>query len=190
MAGQGRRTFRRRGRAQARSRRPFPRSRWRWGRDIAFLILLVYATIRLIMALQEMQGPARAMDGDSLKLEGREIRLFGIDAPELHQTCTRADGGKWPCGRRAKERLAALLRQGEVACRSIEQDRWGRDVAVCKVKGEDIAATLVREGLAVAFGAESPYRREEAAARNARRGLWQGPFERPETWRQKHRRQD
>lgn len=37
------------------------------------------------------------IDGDSLSVGQHEIRLFGIDAPELKQTCMRA-GQSWACG--------------------------------------------------------------------------------------------
>ena len=34
-------------------------------------------------------GLAHSKDGDSLMVGNREVRLFGIDAPEFDQTCTR-----------------------------------------------------------------------------------------------------
>ena len=46
-------------------------------------------------------------------------------------------------------------------------------------------ATLVRDGLAVSYGA---YRAEEDAARAAGRGIWATQFERPEAWRRGHSR--
>ena len=41
---------------------------------------------------------ARAVDGDTLKVDGVTYRLWGIDAPESHQPC--ADG--WPAGAELK----------------------------------------------------------------------------------------
>lgn len=86
-------------------------------------------------------------DGDTLKLAGTTYRLNGIDAPEKQQVC--ADG--WPAGRLAADRLAALTQAKAVECEGKGRDRYGRVIAVCKADGEDIGATLVREGFAWAF---------------------------------------
>jgi endonuclease YncB( thermonuclease family) len=40
-------------------------------------------------AAQTFSGYARSIDGDSLYVGETEVRLFGIDAPEWSQTCTR-----------------------------------------------------------------------------------------------------
>ena len=127
-----------------------------------------------------LSGRARASDGDSIRLNGDRIRLLGIDAPELDQTCTDAHGREWQCGQRAKERMAALLSGGEVRCLSRRRDRYGRALATCTVNGTDIAATMVSEGLAVSY---NDYVNEEALARASRRGIWAGTFVRPRDWR-------
>jgi hypothetical protein len=87
------------------------------------------------------------IDGDTLKIAGRPIRLYGIDAPELGQTC--ADG--WRDGEMARRALAAIVTARPVECRRITTDRYGRTVAVCRADGEDIGATLVRSGMAWAY---------------------------------------
>ena len=46
---------------------------------IAAALLLLTAPA----AGQEVSGPARAADGDSLDLSGIAVRLYGVDAPEL-----------------------------------------------------------------------------------------------------------
>ena len=53
-------------------------------------------------------GIGRAEDGDSLMVGNREVRLFGIDAPELDQSCTRS-GQRLSCGSEAKAHLAQLV---------------------------------------------------------------------------------
>jgi endonuclease YncB( thermonuclease family) len=52
-----------------------------------------------------MAIPLRAEDGV-------EYRLFGIDAPELHQSCNEVNGKPWPCGRAAKAKLTTIINRG------------------------------------------------------------------------------
>lgn len=134
--------------------------------------------------LETIAGAARIVDGDSLFVEGREVRLAGIDAPELAQECRR-DGREWPCGRVARQELAMSIRGNPLVCRVRELDRYGRALARCEAGGEDIGRAMVRSGFALAYGA---YDAEEADARAAGRGIWAGSFERPAAWRERHPR--
>ncbi|WP_170303671.1 thermonuclease family protein [Reyranella soli] len=62
---------------------------------------------------------------------GVTYRPWGIDAPELAQTCP--DG--WPAGRMAATRLQALTAGRSVVCQEKDHDRYGRTVAICRVGG-------------------------------------------------------
>lgn len=153
--------------------------------DLA-LALAVLAALTLAVdrfhfgAVETLSGNARISDGDSLVIDGRRIRLEGIDAPELEQTCTR-QGATYPCGRLARDVLAELIGSHAVSCESRGNDRYGRVLARCEAQGVDLAAAMVERGWAVAYGG---YESEEAAARRAESGLWAGSFERPQDWRQ------
>jgi endonuclease YncB( thermonuclease family) len=130
-------------------------------------------------------GAARVVDGDSLEMAGRRVRLYGIDAPEAVQICKDAAGADWRCGEAARDALADLL-DGRIArCESRGADRYGRTLATCGVVGTpDLGAWLVNAGWAVAYdGRQRVYLAEEGLARAARRGLWGGAFERPAEWR-------
>ncbi len=157
----------------------------------AFLLLL--GGLALFQAWQSRAvvapGPAllavEAVDGDTLRANGQRIRLNGIDAPELAQTCRDGQGRTWPCGRAAREQLASLVAQGGVTCTRRGEDRFGRMLATCSAAGiADIGEAMVRDGYAVNYGRyTSAYAGAEREAGTARRGLWQGAFDNPEEWR-------
>lgn len=148
---------------------------------IAFAVLAVMVLDR--RPNEQVTGQAWAVDGDSLVVGGRGMRIRGIDAPELRQTCT-IGGHEEPCGRQAAQALRRWLARGAVTCVGGENDRYGRLLVVCRVNGTDIGADLVRNGLAVDYG---DYPAEESEARAAHRGIWAGTFERPEAWRRRAR---
>lgn len=129
-------------------------------------------------------GAFHAADGDSLALGAERMRLKGIDAPELDQSCERA-GRAWACGRAAREALQGLVSATGTSCAGNERDRYDRLLVVCRVGGRDINGEMVRRGMAVSYGG---YGGEEEEARAAKAGLWAGRFERPRDVRD-HERQ-
>jgi endonuclease YncB( thermonuclease family) len=128
-----------------------------------------------------------SVDGDTIRTaNGAEYRLFGIDAPELAQTCTETNGKTWLCGRAAKAKLTTLIKGGNVNCEARATDGFGRIVAICSAAGvPDLGEAMVRDGYAVDLGgaAGHPYRDAEAEAETGKRGIWRGSFERPSDWR-------
>jgi endonuclease YncB( thermonuclease family) len=128
---------------------------------------------------------AIAIDGDSLRTDGEEIRLMGIDAPELRQTCRDQRGKDWSCGRAARDELRRILARGNVRCARGEKDRYGRALARCSANGVyDIGDAMVREGFALNF-MDGGYRPAENEARAAKRSIWRGDFERPAIYRER-----
>ena len=150
----------------------------------AALVVAGLAAAAAYLAQNEevVSGFAQVIDGDSLRLEGHDIRISGIDAPELRQTCL-ALTGPYACGDVARKALIGMLAGRPVTCRISRRDRYGRRLAFCEAEGEDIGAALVSRGYAVAYGR---YEREEAAARRQKLQLWSGSFERPSEWRKAH----
>lgn len=152
----------------------------------AFLAFCVLVVAMLSKPSEEaLTGVARAIDGDSVVLNGREMRLKGIDAPEFRQTCT-VSGQDIACGRQAGQALARWFTRGLATCTGHETDRYGRLLVTCRVNGVDIGADLVRNGIAVDFGG---YAQEEREAAREFRGIWAGTFERPEAYRRRMRDQ-
>ncbi len=124
-----------------------------------------------------LTGRASVIDGDTIEVRGRRIRLHGIDAPESGQTCHR-NGRPWQCGRDATAALDRFIGGRTVTCTELDVDRYGRSVARCTAGGQDVSAWLVRNGWAVAYRRFSEaYVGDEAEARAARRGIWSSRFE-------------
>ena len=131
----------------------------------------------------DLSGLARVTDGDSLAISGKRIRLFGIDAPESQQTCTR-EGVDWLCGAEAAQKLRQLTDGATLDCLVRDKDRYGRFVAVCTAAGVDINEAMVASGMALAYRQYSQdYVAAEDAAHGAKLGLWAGEFVEPWNWR-------
>lgn len=130
-------------------------------------------------------GIARIIDGDTLHIQETRIRLFGIDAPEGKQTC-RIGGVDRACGEDATTALRRHVGGDPVTCRHRDTDRYGRMVAECFARGENLNAWMVRQGWAVAYRryGGNIFDAEETAARTARQGIWAGEFVMPWDWRQ------
>ena len=147
---------------------------------IAFLAI---ALVFPVSALADITGTASIIDGDTIEIHGQRIRFHGIDAPESRQTCV-SGGEVWRCGQQAALALSDFIRRSPVVCQEQGKDRYGRIIAVCSVRGEDIEAWMVANGWAVAYRKYSmDYVSQEQAAQAARRGIWRGEFVPPWNWR-------
>jgi endonuclease YncB( thermonuclease family) len=163
--------------------RPPKRRRWR-ALALAALLLASIAGAALWRPGEPstLEGAARIIDGDSIEVRGENVRLKGIDAPEMAQTCRRA-GQTYSCGETARRHLAALVAGGPVRCRIEGRDRFRRFLGVCEAGPRDLNLAMVRDGWAVGYRGYADAERE---ARDAGRGLWAGAFERPRDWRRAH----
>lgn len=75
----------------------------------------------------------------------------------------------------------------EWECDLIGTDKYGRSLGKCFVEGEDVSAWMVRSGWALSFVRYShEYDHDEAAARDAKAGLWAGAFIAPWDWRHRN----
>ena len=114
----------------------------------------------------------RVIDADTVDVDGVRWRLFGIDAPEVRQSC-RAWGLTWDCGAAATDALRS--RAAGMSCEGSGTDRYGRSVGVCSSGGEDLNAWLVANGWALADRRYADdYADEEEAARSNGRGIHAG----------------
>lgn len=154
----------------------------------------------------------RVVDGDTLEVNGQRVRLWGIDAPELAQTCPGAYGepapavrdinghdvAYWRCGKAAKEYLESFFKlQTRLQCKPVEdwvrkttKDPYGRTVARCDVvsshgQRHDIGLSMVAAGYAIDAPrySQGHYAQAMQHARDGRLGIWAGGFTSPQQWR-------
>lgn len=132
-----------------------------------------------------LKGRAQTLEGDTLSIGGRRVRLFGIDAPEMSQTCADRTGSSFACGEVARRELRKMVGRSVLSCKVMEQDGLGNVIAACSNGKFDLGAALVSSGWAVAYRKFSPlYVPYEQKARQQRSGLWKGSFYMPWDWRQ------
>jgi endonuclease YncB( thermonuclease family) len=154
------------------------RRHWRWigiGLAIGFIsgVLLGLSAKHALAADVSISGPARVLDGDTIEIAGERIRLHGIDAPELAQTCMAERGSSWSCGIDAATALADIVTDKIVECVRKSKDKYGRTIAVCAVAGHDISATMTCRGQAWAYREFSAdYAGHEVDAKTRRAGIW------------------
>lgn len=125
-------------------------------------------------------------DGDTLWVlpdaggPARKLRIDGIDAPELCQ----------PGGEAARAVLTQRALHQPVRVTVSRLDSYGRGIARIQLAGDDLGALMVRQGHAWSYRwrrSAGPYAAEEAAARQAGRGLFaDGQPELPRDFRKRH----
>lgn len=148
-----------------------------------FAIALAVSAVPSAVSAQAVVGPATVVDGDSLTVGSVQVRLFGIDAPEGKQTCTRS-GEAWPCGEASAGKLRSLVEDKIVQCQSKGLDASGRTVAICQAGGLELNRAMVASGWATAFQSySSAYIADETRAKAARLGIWDSTFVLPEDYR-------
>lgn len=160
----------------------------RWGqrlRDLAVGVAMLILALLIIAKLENQQAlrffePFSVIDGDTLLADGERLRIEGVDAPEIAQTCSLPDGSVYGCGEDARRNLRAIVVAAGWECSGVQRDRYHRLLVICRRGQNDLGALLVASGFAVADGR---YFAEEALARQAKKGLWSGSFERPADWR-------
>ena len=109
------------------------------------------------------KGFAYVVDGDTVVIKKTQIRLFGIDAPEINH----------PYGQKAKWALVSLCKGQTIRAEIIEQDNYGRTVARCYLQdGRDLSAEMVKLGLAIDWPKFSDGEYRALEVHDARKKLW------------------
>lgn len=139
---------------------------------IAFLILV--ASTPFALANEIVRGTAAVVDGDTLEIGERQVRLLGIDAAEGAQELPIASGGTDFLGRGAAMMLRALITENTIRCElSDYRDVRGLPLARCFNGSVDLGAEMIASGMAWAVPDDpSPYREAAARAKAERKGFW------------------
>ncbi|OFX11980.1 MAG: hypothetical protein A2516_03875 [Alphaproteobacteria bacterium RIFOXYD12_FULL_60_8] len=149
------------------------------------LIAIIFALLALAPggARADVSGPACIVDGDTMSIGGKRannrcnggvfVKIFGIDAPELDQTCLSKDKKIWQCGLAAGSALLRMTRGKTVDCKGSSKDKQGRVLSRCTIGDLDLGGEMVRAGFALADPRESQqYVGEQENAQIKQLGIW------------------
>lgn len=112
------------------------------------------------------------VDGGTLRIKDRVVRLGGIDVPGRTDLCKRADGQPVECGAQAASALATLVRDTKLDCLLNGHDDFGRPLAECSSSRLEINRAMVELGWARPTKANPGLVPIEAEARANQRGMW------------------
>jgi endonuclease YncB( thermonuclease family) len=104
-------------------------------------LALIAAAVLLVREQGEpevLAGQASVIDGDTLRVAGQKVRLQGLAAPEI------SEAG----GHKATAALIQIVKGQRVSCELDGTKSHDRVVGICYVEGRDVAAELVKHGLA------------------------------------------
>ena len=133
---------------------------------------------------KSLDNSIRIIDGDTIILNSEKIRFYGIDTPEKKQKCKDRNGLSYPCGEFATNELKKIISSGQLFCKKMATDRYGRSISICYVNGVDINSLMVKNGWALAYRKYSrDYIDEEKEAKDKKMGMWAGKFIAPWRWR-------
>ena len=142
--------------------------------------------------IKVISGIAKVIDGDTLRINEKKIRLLGIDAPEKKQQCRKAWlsisfftlNKEYPCGEISTDKLKRKINNKPIICKWTDKDRYMRFIAECYKKKLNINAWMVQNGYALAYRKYSTkFIAQENIARKEQLGIWAGSFEMPWDYR-------
>lgn len=128
-------------------------------------------------------GVSNVVQGDTITLAGRVVKLFGVASPEISQTCADASGRGYRCGQQSIAWLSGWLANHQVKCHIVSENKSGLLTGVCMLGPYDIGAAIINAGWAVANTKQTQiYIDYQNQASQNKRGLWQGNFYMPWDW--------
>jgi endonuclease YncB( thermonuclease family) len=116
-------------------------------------------------------GRVAIIDGGTLRIDQRVVRLLGVDPPARGESC----GRQADCGSAAANALAGLVADKPVSCALHGADPLGRPLALCDAAGKNLNRAVIAAGWARADDDLPELVQAERGAREDRRGLWSIP---------------
>ena len=167
------------------------------------IILIIISTIFFILTyndvrsenINKISGFAKVVDGDTIKINSKKIRLYGIDAPEKKQKCKKiyltisfmSFTKDYMCGEVSTQKLIKKINKQKLNCNILDVDRYKRLIGECFKRNINLNSWMVSNGFAVAYRKYSKkYVSDEINAKNKKLGIWQGKFEMPWDYRRKN----
>ena len=166
------------------------------------IILIIISIIFFILTyidvrsenINKITGFAKVVDGDTIKINSKKIRLYGIDAPEKKQKCKKiyltisfmSFTKDYMCGEVSTQKLIKKINKQKLNCNILDVDRYKRLIGECFKRNINLNSWMVSNGFAVAYRKYSKkYVSDEINAKNNKLGIWQGKFEMPWDFRRK-----
>ena len=167
------------------------------------IILIIISIIFFILTyidvrsenINKITGFAKVVDGDTIKINSKKIRLYGIDAPEKKQKCKKtyltisfiSFTKDYMCGEISTQKLIKKINKQKLNCNILDVDRYKRLIGECFKRNINLNSWMVSNGFAVAYRKYSKkYVSDEINAKNNKLGIWQGKFEMPWDYRRKN----
>ena len=107
-----------------------------------YLILIITFFSAQTLYSTEIYGVPKIIDGDTVRINTKKIRLEGIDAPEIKQQCKKPFlkisaiigfefNKNYSCGVVAKKKLIDKINSSKIKCISSSKDKYKRFLATC-----------------------------------------------------------
>ena len=163
---------------------------------LIYIFFFIQSINTNVFSAEIISGIAKVVDGDTIKIENKKIRLHGIDAPEIKQSCKKifltiyifSFQESYKCGEISKKYLRKYINNKIIKCRVEGIDRYNRILGTCFKNKVNINSKMVKNGQALAYKKYSKkYLSVEREAKREKLGLWKGNFEYPWVWRKNNK---
>ena len=152
------------------------------------IIITLLIFLNTIFAFGISGKVVKVSDGDSFYLKSGKtvyrIRMYGIDAPELHQEH----------GEESKTYLENIILGKNIDVKVMDEDKYGRKIGKIFYKNKDVNLQMLESGHAWFYEyyakGERKYRKAFEEAKRKKIGIWKyNNLENPRQYRLKHKRE-